>query len=88
MPLSLPPSIRVERIPENETLTHMLYEGGTDALFCARVPLAFEAGDLRVRRLFPDYCPVEEDYFRPEKPKRPKRASDAHSSVSQAVFSW
>lgn len=62
--LRLPPSIPVERIPEHETLTRMLCEGGIDALFCAHPPSAFQAGDPRVRRLFPDYRPVEEEYFR------------------------
>ena len=62
--LDLPPSIPVERIPEQETLTRMLCEGRIDALFCAHPPSAFEAGDPRVRRLFPDYRPVEEEYFR------------------------
>lgn len=64
VPLSLPPSIRLEPIPEHETLTHLLSEGGIDALFCAHPPSAFQAGDPRVRRLFPDYRPVEEEYFR------------------------
>ena len=64
VPLRLPPSIRLEPIPEHETLTHLLCEGKIDALFCAHPPSAFQAGDPRVRRLFPAYRPVEEEYFR------------------------
>jgi 4,5-dihydroxyphthalate decarboxylase len=64
VPLRLPPSIRLERVPEHETLTLLLCEGGIDALFCAHPPSAFQAGDPRVRRLFPDYRPVEEEYYR------------------------
>lgn len=62
--LHLPSSIRLEPIPEDQTLSRMLCEGGIDALFCAHPPNAFLAGDPRIRRLFPDYRPVEEDYYR------------------------
>ncbi|MFQ5914214.1 MAG: ABC transporter substrate-binding protein [Nitrospinota bacterium] len=64
VPLHLPPSIRIRPIPETETLNRALCEGGIDALFCAHPPSAFLAADPRVGRLFPDYRPVEEDYFR------------------------
>ncbi|MBI2882208.1 MAG: ABC transporter substrate-binding protein [Candidatus Tectomicrobia bacterium] len=62
--LDLPPSIRIEPLPEDQTLNRALCEGGIDALFAAHPPSAFTAGDPRVRRLFPDYRPVEEDFFR------------------------
>ncbi len=64
VPLRLPASIRLEPIPEHETLTGMLCAGGIDALFCAHPPNAFLAGDPRIRRLFSDYRPVEEEYYR------------------------
>ena len=62
--LDLPSSIRLEPIPEHRTLNQALCEGEIDALFCAHPPSAFLAGDPRVQRLFPDFRPVEEDYFR------------------------
>jgi len=64
VPLRLPASIRVEPIPETATLSGMLCQGGIDALFCAHPPNPFLAGDPRIRRLFPDYRPVEEEYYR------------------------
>lgn len=62
--LNLPPSIRLNPLPENDTLNRALCEGEIDALFCAQPPSAFEAGDPRVQRLFPDFRSAEQDYFR------------------------
>jgi 4,5-dihydroxyphthalate decarboxylase len=62
--LELPSTIRLEPIPEHDTLNRALCEGDIDALFCAHPPSAFEAGDPRVRRLFPDFRAAEQDYFR------------------------
>jgi 4,5-dihydroxyphthalate decarboxylase len=62
--LDLPPSIRVERIGPHQTLAQMLRDGEIDALYTARAPSSFRAGDDRVVRLFPDYRDVERDYFR------------------------
>jgi 4,5-dihydroxyphthalate decarboxylase len=42
----------------------MLAAGEIDALYTARAPSSFSAGDGRVRRLFEDYPSVERDYFR------------------------
>jgi 4,5-dihydroxyphthalate decarboxylase len=62
--LDLPASIRLESIPEHDTLNRALCEGEVDALFCAHPPSAFQAGDPRVKRLFPDFRTAEQDYFR------------------------
>ncbi len=62
--LDLPPAIRVERIGPAQTLSQMLRDGEIDALYTARAPSSFRAGDGRVVRLFPDYVAVEREYFR------------------------
>ena len=62
--LDLPPSIRVERIGSTQTLSAMLRDGEIDALYTARAPSSFRTGDGRVRRLFPDFKSVEQEYFR------------------------
>ena len=62
--LDLPPAIRVERIGPGETLAQMLRDGAIDALYTARAPSTFRAGDGRVLRLFPDFVDVERAYYR------------------------
>jgi 4,5-dihydroxyphthalate decarboxylase len=62
--LDLPPSIRIRRIGPDQTLSAMLAAGEIDALYTARAPSSFTAGDGRVRRLFEDFAAVERDYFR------------------------
>lgn len=62
--LDLPPSIRVERIGPTQTLAQMLRDGEIDALYTARAPSSFRAGDGRVRRLFANFQQVEQDYYR------------------------
>ncbi len=61
--LDLPPNIKVDPIGPNDTLSALLRDGGIDALYTARTPSSFRAGDGRVRRLFDDYVAVERDYF-------------------------
>lgn len=61
--LDLPPNIRVERIGPTQTLSAMLASGEIDALYTARMPSSFHSSD-KVRRLFEDFVPVEQDYFR------------------------
>jgi 4,5-dihydroxyphthalate decarboxylase len=55
--------IRIEPIPEDETLSAMLADGRIDALQSPRVPSSFTAGDGRVRRLFTDPVATEKEYF-------------------------
>jgi 4,5-dihydroxyphthalate decarboxylase len=62
--LDLPVGIRVSRIGPDQTLSAMLAAGEIDALYTARAPSSFRAGDGRVRRLFEDFPTVEREYFR------------------------
>ena len=59
--LDLPENIRVERIGPTETLAQMLATGEIDALHTARKPSTFDG--VRVKRLFPDFVPVERAYW-------------------------
>jgi 4,5-dihydroxyphthalate decarboxylase len=61
--LSLPPEIELQPIPRTETLSQHLAEGRIDGLISALAPSCFPANP-NVRRLFPDYRKVEEEYFR------------------------
>ena len=60
--LDLPPNIRIERIGNGQTLSRMLADGEIDALYTARKPSTYDG--LNVRRLFPDFVPVEQRYWR------------------------
>jgi 4,5-dihydroxyphthalate decarboxylase len=60
----IPPGVRIELIPEGKTLIEMLDSGEIDALATAQQPQPFTQDTGRVRRLFPDYRAVEEDYLR------------------------
>jgi len=60
--LDLPDRIKVERIAPGKTLAQMLASGEIDALHTARKPSSFDG--VRVKRLFPDYVPIEQDYWR------------------------
>lgn len=66
-PLSLPPGIRVQRIPSDRTLSQMIEAGEIDALYTARQPSSFRGGGGAVRRLFPDFAQVERAYFQQTK---------------------
>ncbi len=60
--LDLPPNIRVERIGPDQTLAQMLATGEIDALHTARKPSTFDG--VTVKRLFEDFVPVEQAYWR------------------------
>ena len=62
--LDLPPNISLTPIGPDQTLARMLADGALDAFYTARAPSTFYSEPDRVRRLFPDYVPVERDYFR------------------------
>lgn len=62
--LDLPADIRVEPIGPTKTLSAMLATGEIDALYTARMPSSFHVGGGKVRRLFEDFVPVEQAYFR------------------------
>jgi 4,5-dihydroxyphthalate decarboxylase len=59
--LDLPPEIRIEPIPPDRTLSHMLAAGEIDALYAPRKPSTY--GRDGVRRLWEDYPAVERAYF-------------------------
>lgn len=62
--LNPPPGLSITPIPEGATLSKMLADGQIDGIITARPPSPFDAGNPHVRRLFPDYRAVEQDYFR------------------------
>jgi 4,5-dihydroxyphthalate decarboxylase len=62
--LDLPPEIKVERIGPEQTLSAMLASGEIDALYTARMPSTFHTSGGKVKRLFEDYVPIEQDYYR------------------------
>jgi 4,5-dihydroxyphthalate decarboxylase len=62
--LSLPAEIRTGAIPRANTLSRMIESGEIDALYTARAPSTFRGGEGTVRRLFPEYRTVEQDYYR------------------------
>ncbi|MBB4632746.1 ABC transporter substrate-binding protein [Sphingosinicella soli] len=62
--LDLPERFRVERIGPDDTLSAMLADGRIDALHTARTPSTFYTRPDAVRRLFPDFPAVEQDYYR------------------------
>jgi len=61
--LRLPPGISLRAVPDR-SLSEMLLAGEIDAIISARVPRPAAEGDSRIRRLFPDFRKVEQDYFR------------------------
>jgi 4,5-dihydroxyphthalate decarboxylase len=61
--LKLPAGVTIER-PAQKSLNGMLLAGELDAVMTAHAPEAFEAGDPRIKRLFPDFMPVELAYWR------------------------
>ncbi|NKE47590.1 ABC transporter substrate-binding protein [Roseomonas frigidaquae] len=63
-PLSLPPGIDMQVIPEGETLEGMLAEGRIDAFIGPRPPACFLDGSAPVARLFPNSRAEEEAYCR------------------------
>jgi 4,5-dihydroxyphthalate decarboxylase len=63
-PLSLPPGIDMQVIPQGETLDAMLAEGRIDAIIGPRPPPCFLNRTAPVARLWPDSRPEEEAYFR------------------------
>jgi 4,5-dihydroxyphthalate decarboxylase len=62
--LNLPSDIVLQSISSEQTLSHMLEVGEIDALLSARAPSSFSRGSGAVRRLFPDFKKIEQEYFR------------------------
>jgi len=64
IPLELPPSIQIEFLSMGQTLEQMLLAGELDALFSIYLPEIFLQGSPHIKRLFPDFKSVEQDYYR------------------------
>ena len=60
----LPKRIRLEKIPDDQTLSRMLETGELDALITPNLPSPFARGSPKVKRLFPNYNQVEMDNFK------------------------
>jgi 4,5-dihydroxyphthalate decarboxylase len=61
--LDLPSNIKVQAIGPTQTLAQMLATGEIDALYTARMPSTFRTQPDKVKRLFEDFVPVEQEYF-------------------------
>jgi 4,5-dihydroxyphthalate decarboxylase len=62
--LQLQPEFRIERIGADKTLAAMLASGEIDAFYGPRTPSTFYTNPDAVKRLFPDFKAVEQNYFR------------------------
>jgi 4,5-dihydroxyphthalate decarboxylase len=62
--VTLPPDIKVRRLPDNMSVETMLAEGELDAVFHSDLIKPFVAKDPRVARLFPDTKAEEVAYFK------------------------
>jgi 4,5-dihydroxyphthalate decarboxylase len=63
-PLKPIPGLDLQAIPEDKTLVGMLKAGELDALFTARAPSSFLAGEPHIGRLFPDTRAAEMAYYK------------------------
>jgi 4,5-dihydroxyphthalate decarboxylase len=63
-PFEAPQNVEINHLGPEQTLSDMLDHGEIDALYSAQVPVCYRYGSKKVRRLFPDFEPVEADYYR------------------------
>jgi len=63
-PISLPDSVDLQQIDDDNTLSGMLEAGELDGYIGARAPSCFLRGAPHVGRLFKDYIQDEKDYYR------------------------
>lgn len=63
IPLNLPPQVKAQFLPNGETLEGLLNRGEIDALFSLYIPELFLNRMPHVRRLFPNYKEIEQDYY-------------------------
>ncbi len=59
-----PGGVSLEPIPEGTTLSRLLEEGEIDGVIVPRPPSCFRRGAPNVGRLFSNFGPVEEEYYR------------------------
>ena len=64
--LSLPKGVKLARIGD-KSLSQMLAAGEIDCALIARPPDCFQAGHPDIVRLFPDFWPMEEKYYKATK---------------------
>jgi ABC-type nitrate/sulfonate/bicarbonate transport systems, periplasmic components len=64
IPLNLHEQVKVQFLPDGETLEGLLNRGEIDALFSLYFPELFLKGSPHIHRLFPNYKEVEQDYYR------------------------
>jgi 4,5-dihydroxyphthalate decarboxylase len=65
VPLDLPSSIRLDRVPEGRTVEELCVTGDTAGLLYPEVPRSFRPENTGpIRRLFPDAKRAEIDYFK------------------------
>jgi len=62
--LNLPEKIKLDFLPQGQTLEAMLEAGELDALVSIYLPSTFLKGSPRIVRLFPNYKEMEQDYYR------------------------
>jgi 4,5-dihydroxyphthalate decarboxylase len=62
--LRSPRGVSIGNIPDDRTLHEMLAGGEIDALLCPHQPSALLDGSGRVRRLFPNYVELEQEYLK------------------------
>ena len=62
--LDLPPGVRLQSAPPDQTLSGMLEAGAIDGIIGPRLPSCFERGDPRVKWLFDDPTRAATDYYR------------------------
>jgi 4,5-dihydroxyphthalate decarboxylase len=64
IPLDLPPEIRLDFVPEGDTLERMMVEERLDALLSIYIPKLFVDEWVGIERLFPDFKATEKDYYK------------------------
>ena len=64
--LSLPKGVKLTRVPD-KSLSDMLANGEIDCAIIARPPDCFRQGHKDVVRLYPDFWPMEEKYYKADR---------------------
>jgi 4,5-dihydroxyphthalate decarboxylase len=64
IPFTPPQGLKIEVLPQGQSLDDMLAQGEIDAMLAPSFPAPFLRGDKRVARLFPDFKAREIAYYR------------------------